>query len=79
MAAAAATTTAAAATAALFLEIGLLGNAAGQTKLAILLQLTGCSAEEGQQLLRQSDGRLGKLLKDLSHDNSTEIRTTIKN
>ncbi|MCH3958197.1 MAG: N-acetylmuramic acid 6-phosphate etherase [Selenomonas sp.] len=56
-----------------------LGNAAGQTKLAILLQLTGCSAEEGQQLLRQSDGRLGKLLKDLSHDNSTEIRTTIKN
>ena len=54
-----------------------LRDASGQTKLAILLQLTRCTPEEGRQLLHQSDGQLGILLKDLTKDKSTEPRTTI--
>ena len=42
--------------------IAALAKAQGNAKLAILLQLTGCRAEEGRQLLIKAEGKLGSAL-----------------
>lgn len=47
--------------------IAALAKADGRAKLAILLHLTGCSTEEGRQLLSLSEGKLGKALHEMEN------------
>ena len=58
-------------------SIHALQAAAGQTKLAILIGLTGCTARTGRQLLEQSDGLLRTALRKAQADSTVQSETTI--
>lgn len=58
-------------------SIHALQAAAGQTKLAILIGLTGCTAGTGRQLLEQSDDLLRTALRKAQADSTVQPETTI--